>query len=235
MARNFQINLDLNKNQLIEAVVEKSAAAPSSPTTGQIWYDTNTNIFKVYNGDVWINAPILYAANTTERASLSYAKGNLLFLEDNGSAKWEFSIAKSTTDGTYANTVFEAIITEEIRDKADSTSWFLSTVTPPVLTGDVDDYSPVGLQPEALLKIDPGLVMRDITGIDSTLFSDGDMLYISNISSNRVLRLIDNDGASLAANRFFFSGNLSIQPNMGCVLYYDATDSKFRTISEFKS
>lgn len=48
-------NLDLNGNQLVDARLSNSASNPSSPSAGQIYYNTNDNEIRFYNGSTWVN------------------------------------------------------------------------------------------------------------------------------------------------------------------------------------
>ena len=44
------VDLDLNKNELQNAVAQNLAAAPGSPKAGQIWYNTTDNLIYFYDG-----------------------------------------------------------------------------------------------------------------------------------------------------------------------------------------
>jgi len=56
MSRSFLVPINLNQNELQNARIQNLATAPSSPVTGQIYYDTSVNQLKVYEGTGW--APV---------------------------------------------------------------------------------------------------------------------------------------------------------------------------------
>ena len=56
MSKKFLVDIDLNGNELQNAVVQNLASAPENPKEGQHYYDTVSKAEYYWNGTAWINA-----------------------------------------------------------------------------------------------------------------------------------------------------------------------------------
>lgn len=55
MAQKFLTNLDLNQNEIQNAVLHPLGTAPANPVEGQIYYNSGTNKVFVYDGANWVD------------------------------------------------------------------------------------------------------------------------------------------------------------------------------------
>lgn len=63
--------LNLNKNELQNAVVQPLATPPSNPTEGQIYYNSSDKIIYQYNGTAWVPIGVVYNQGSTTGAVIT--------------------------------------------------------------------------------------------------------------------------------------------------------------------
>ncbi len=83
---NYLVNLNLNKNQLQNAVVHPLTVAPANPVTGQIYYNSTDKFIYVYDGAAWKPVGVVYKqANSTGAVITALdEKGNVTTTEVKG-------------------------------------------------------------------------------------------------------------------------------------------------------
>ena len=54
MAKQFLVSLNLNKNELQNAVIQNLASAPANPLEGQVYFNTATHKFNLYENGAWV-------------------------------------------------------------------------------------------------------------------------------------------------------------------------------------
>jgi hypothetical protein len=116
MSRKFLVSIDLNKNELQNAVIQNLATAPSTPLDGQIYYNTSDDTLYFWNGTAWINvvqqAEILYDTFSNRPTAAAGNTGALFFATDqnllyfsNGSAWSQVSaFGNATATTSYGDT-----------------------------------------------------------------------------------------------------------------------------------
>lgn len=55
MSVKFLSNLDLNKNELEDSVIQKLATEPTEASEGQMYYNTTEKQLYFYDGEEWVS------------------------------------------------------------------------------------------------------------------------------------------------------------------------------------
>ena len=67
--KKFLVDIDFNKNQLLNASLQILAVAPSSPVIGQIYWNSASNTAFVWTGTIWLDLGQIYTHPTYTGAS----------------------------------------------------------------------------------------------------------------------------------------------------------------------
>lgn len=220
MARIFTINIDLAKNQLLNARIHNapSSAKPANPGLGQIYFDTTDNFLYFWNGTAWLRASgdfgaggettsLTFGNTKSDGTSSAVARADHTHeLPDIVGTTGKITVTKDPTSG-------DATIT--LPDEVTVTT----KVTAPTFDGDLTGNASTATQFDGLRTVE---LTGDVTG--STTWNGSGTLSISTTVANDSVELGTNttgdyvESVSVSGNGISATGtgegaNVSITSN----------------------
>lgn len=100
MSKTFLTNINLNGNELQNAVIQPLATAPSNPKLGQIYVNSTDNLMYIYNGTAWVGVgAVLSVAGKTGVVTLVKGDVGLGNVDNTSDATKKSNFTGSIADG----------------------------------------------------------------------------------------------------------------------------------------
>lgn len=117
MAKKFLTDIDLSKNELLNAVMQKLINAPQDPKQAQLYYDTSDLIMYQYNGTEW--RPV----------GKVYVQGNGILISASDQVSADFATSSEATAGTSTTKVMSPSLVKAVIQTLDATGFAEGAIT----------------------------------------------------------------------------------------------------------
>ena len=174
-------SLDLNKNELQNAVLQNLATAPDTPKKGQFYFDTDAGKQKYYNGTKWVDSVSTEEMNTSLSNKVDKVSGKSLSTNDYTTEE------KTKLQGIAANAQVNVIETIKVNNSVISPSSKSVNITVPTKVSQLTNDSNYATQ---------SYVTQQIGGIDKLKKSVVETLPTSNIDTNTIYLVLKSSGES---------------------------------------
>jgi len=234
--------------QLKRSIGAGATAAPPSLAEGEPAFTSNDNILyiggesseivpvgsKRFPGVLTANHALVASSTSflddikTTVLNLGHATDTTLARDSAGVLSVEGVVIPSiSSTSTLTGKTIDAGIFTGITDVQQSFE-ISGDISPAALAAQTDNWAPSGLATASAIRV---LLTgnQSLTGL--TGGADGRLMMIHNIDGVDTLTVVNESGASTAANRFAVGGNLTLAPNESVLFHYDSTTSRWRSLA----
>lgn len=152
---------------------------------------------------------------------------------DADEAAWVFTtvapgtVVNVSSTGTQVQAVAGGTATSYTPIQTSGKVVFGTSITPPAIAADTDDYAPANLATASGMRLTASGAARTITGL--TGGEGGRIMLVHNVGALDIV-LADESANSTAANRFALNADVTLKADQSTLLQYDGTSSRWRVI-----
>jgi hypothetical protein len=196
MAKQFLTNLNLNKNQLLNAVIHSEATAPGTPVAGQIYYNSVDTVLYVFDGSIWQQLAIGGTVDDAIAAAIT-ALDLANTYDAKGAAAAAQTAAQSYADGLAGNYDASGSAATAEQNAKDFTNTTATSLTSAISTAESNAASYTDSAVAALVDSAPG-TLDTLNELAAALGDDPDVITnLTSVASGKQNALVAGTGITL--------------------------------------